>query len=136
MALVPGDRVEDVWPWVLPLLDKAIARGLGEYGPPDVAQNLSDGVWQLWIVTEPGRLVAFAVTSISYYPRKRHLFITYAGGRLRYVQELWPFIRQYAVEKQCDLVRFSGRPGWVRSGVLPKGSRYVFDDVAVPLGES
>ena len=91
-----------------------------------VRAALDEGRWRLWIVTRPGEVVGVALTEVQPREARKVLFVQAAAGMARdAVPALWPMLRQYARNARCDAVQWAGRRGWLRSGVLPDGARFV-----------
>jgi hypothetical protein len=86
----------------------------------DVAGNLAtleqvkalvdEGKARFW----PGKECAF-VTEIVQYPNKRALNLWLAGGNLQEILSFEPLLREYARDRNCDIICIQGRPGWRRA---------------------
>ena len=131
-SLVPRGKAGNVWHAVSGPLAAALDRS-GDYSIEDAKALVDDGVWLLWIVALPGRLVAAAVTERHEYPRKRVVWVHAAGGEGEGVAALWPLVRQYAAAAGCTALRFSGRRGWARSKFIPPNWRNVADLIEVEV---
>lgn len=118
------------------MLEAAIERGLGEFTLKDIADGLINGDFLLWVAVKPGRIFGCAVTTIEEFPQAKHLLVMLGGGPgegREVVNALWPVIEEYARLEGCTYVRFHGRRGWARSGMLPPGWRHTHDVIGVPV---
>lgn len=133
--MVPRESVAEVWLQFAPHFQAALERGAGEYWLEDVRQFLADGSWQAWgaFSTSDG-LLACAATEVVEYPRTRILFLHMAGGRQgEAVGAMWPLVREWARSQGCSAMRFMGRKGWARSGMLPAGYVVQQDSIVYPV---
>lgn len=133
--MVPQDSIGEVWPQFAPHFQAALARGAGEYWLEDVLRFLSDGSWQAWgaFSLDEG-LLACAATEVVEYPRARILFLHMAGGREGgAVGAMWPLVREWGRSQGCRAMRFMGRKGWARSGLLPPGYCVEQDSIVYPI---
>lgn len=131
-ALVPTQHWHEFWPAAEPLLRAAFEHG-GDYAVEDAPERLESGEWGLWIVVERGALVAAGVAEIVQFPQRRKCWVIAYGGDGAGLRLLWPLLRQAALDAGCSAVAFSGRRGWLRSGLLPAGAAHRADIVEVPL---
>lgn len=115
---VRSDRIEALWPRVLPFVDRALGHAGGRYAAEDVLSALLKAQMQLWIAVGGDRIEAVLVTEIVDYPRQRrcNLFLG-AGNALEACLAHLPAIEAWARAQGCDAIEAGGRPGWER--VLP-----------------
>lgn len=133
--MVPREDIGRFWPHMEPHIQAALAYSAGEFWPEDIRANLEAGAWQAWgAVTPEDGLLACATTEIMDYPRARILFLQFAGGQEgRAVAALWPLVRTWARAQGCAAMRFMGRRGWARSGMLPGEHRILQDSIVIPV---
>lgn len=130
-SLVPLSETPGVWPLVQDVLAAALGY-CGDHTAESARQKVLSGEWQLWLATDRAGLVAAAVTECCEYPAQRVMYVIGAGGEMvRGMRMLWPLIRRHAALMECDVVRFIGRRGWARAGVLPAGWHHAADIVEV-----
>jgi hypothetical protein len=111
---VPWQKVERLWPFVEPLIQKALDRTLGEYLSGDIYGFLINQEMQLWIAGEEG-IDAAMVTQIVTYPRKKFCNVVLVGGSgLKDWLKFQPILLAWAKEHGCNAVRSTGRRGWHR----------------------
>ena len=123
-----------MWDHVSPHLIEAIQHtATGMISLADVRELLEQGRWHLWIIVAPGRVVGVATCFVEDFPLGRQMFITLAAGEdgAAAVEAAWPEVKAIAAAMECDEVRFFGRRGWWRSGMLPAGARHVADVIAL-----
>lgn len=135
LALVPSDRVAEIWPHVSGLVDAALAESGGGYRPVDVVEALEEGRWLMWLATTPGEVLSMCCTHVAEFPARKFLYVVLAAGKMDAVRVLWPAIRDCARAQGCSAVHFFGRRGWARSGALPEGFRVSREVVTMELDQ-
>lgn len=91
-------------------LEAALEDAGRTHTPGDVAQQVMQG--QARILTSPdGR--AFAVLEVLEYPRARALRVWLAGGRVRALLSLLPYVEEIARNEGCERLVAIGRAGWL-----------------------
>lgn len=76
----------------------------------DFADGVENGTMQLW----PGQRSAI-VTEVHDYPLKKVMIVSIAGGDIKELEELAPYIVQYAQDIGCNRIILGGRRGWSRT---------------------
>jgi hypothetical protein len=135
-ALLAVERVPEFWPHLAPHAAAALARSAGEYALEDVEAYCLSGAWRVWVATRPGELVAMAMVQVQTYPRARILFVHLAGAEEgEGLSVMWPQVQRWARDCGCAAMRFVGRPGWLRSGFIPRsaGARIEQASIVVPV---
>lgn len=91
-------------------IQAALDRGISGYKLDDIYEGIVGENLQWW----PGEDCAI-VTELVDTPNFRFLGIGFAGGQLEQLQEMVPFLKQYAQQQGCDRMRFMGRRGWTKA---------------------
>lgn len=109
---VPEEKLLTVWPRVLPLVEKMIAKHPGRC-PEALLGELLCGAGELWVI---GDFQAISITRINHKPREKALFIEWLGGDGidEWVEDWLKVAEAYAKAMQCDCVEFFGRMGYRR----------------------
>ncbi len=114
LVCVPPDRVHEVWEYADPLLGAAISLEIADDDFASLRAVFHKGAALLWLVWD-GALLAAVTTKVMASPARKICMITACGGRdARRWTGLIGGIENYAREQGCDVVRFTGRPGWKR----------------------
>lgn len=127
---VPPEHAAAMWPRIVEQVEAALEHSEGCYRAADVLDALLAGEWQLWT---DGRSIA--CTRVAEYPAKRVLSIILASGGRDSVAPIWAALEPFARVNGCSAISWWGRPGWRRSGFLPKGWRHTHDVMTVELTE-
>ena len=113
--------IDVLWPYVEPLLNKAIQRTIGEVGLEDVKNWLKTGQQQLWIIADPDdkEIIGAFTTEIYIYPNQRHLR-GHLWGTKPNTMHKWIDVWSEPVEKFCkeeniSHIETAGRDGWTRA---------------------
>jgi hypothetical protein len=114
---IPRERIGDVWPKVLPLIEIGLAEGWGAFGPEDVRRALDDGRNQLWAAVAPDGITGVLVTAVEQYPRRAVLAIVLVAGRDmdELLGTVMVTLDAFARANNCSAVLAHGRRGWVRA---------------------
>ena len=114
---VHPEHLDIVWPRVLPLIERALARGQGdESTPEDVLSRLATGESQLWVVARESEITAAAVLSVMDSAKKRKLHIDILSGTdmPAWVDQLEDLFRKFKDRVDADCIEASCRPGLAR----------------------
>jgi len=112
--------VDVLWPYVGPLLNKALERTIGEISLEDIKELLKEQRQQLWIIVdEQEREIIGALTSQIYiYPNQKHLRIHLCGSKPNTMSKwlgVWEKpVREFCKEKDISHIETAGRDGWTR----------------------
>lgn len=115
LLCVPPAEVAKLLPFAEPLLKSAITHtGIGDYG--EIRDGILAGNHLLWLAIDPdSAILAAASTQLQSAPIGRVCVITACGGRsIREWLHLVCRIETYAAAEGCEVVRYFGRPGWLR----------------------
>ena len=116
-------EAEDVWPAILPWVERALAHGRMAFTSGDILKDVLLRHKKLWLAEDGGDIRGFAVTAIETYPRRRCFVIVLIGGE---GFKDWGFfiadMERYAKGMGCQEVCALGRLGWTRAA-LPFGYR-------------
>lgn len=115
LVCIAPERIEEFWPYVAPLIDKAYER----FGTKDerrrVEEDIKSGMALVWIAWSATRdIEAALVTDLLLEDGDLVCRLRALSGRmvtrwLRLLKE----IEAYAKTEKCKCVRYYGRPGWV-----------------------
>lgn len=108
---IAPERVPLVWAEAGPQLERACQR-FGERSAHDVLCALVTGNAQLWCAHG----IAWAVTEVINYPRKRVANVSLVAGRgvRLWANDLREELTRWAKRYQCHEIRLVGRRGWHR----------------------
>lgn len=114
LVCVPPNRVDEVWGRAEPLLGAAMSLDIADDDLASLKADLDKGDALLWLVWDDA-LLAAVTTKIMASPARKICMITACGGQdaKRWIG-LITGIERYAIEQDCDVVRFTGRTGWKR----------------------
>jgi hypothetical protein len=106
-------RVPEFWPYVRPLIVRAMQRGGGAFWPVESA--VLQGRALLWLAWNGERIEAAAVTELQQSEWRKVCEIVACGGAVlaRWI-DLIDGIEQYARAEGATAVRIVGRDGWER----------------------
>jgi hypothetical protein len=127
---IPAAQLPIAWPLIERRVATALKHSGGTYEADDVYDAIAAGEWQLW---DDG--VSITCTRVAEYPARRVLFIMLSAGSIVSIQTIWPALERFARANGCKDIRWMGRPGWRRSGKLPKGWRHTHDVIMVELAD-
>lgn len=117
-ALVPREGVIDVWPKVLPFLEKAIERFPGRYEAIDIYTEIQTGRLTLWIAfNEDKEIKSFAILRIIEYPLCKSLLFEWLGGEGidEWLDGSLDVISNFARDNGCKFIETRARDGfWPR----------------------
>lgn len=113
---VLGHQLLDVWARIEPFIKEAIERGHIPYSLEEVAAEIMERRWQLWLVTDEDGIMAVVVTKVDQFGNGNLGTIMFLSG------EEWPkwshllddVLYPWFREKGCKSVRFFGRKGFQR----------------------
>ena len=126
----PADRIDDVWPLIVPFLTRIPEMGT-RYPVDRVREWIRAGDMQAWAIldTETNDLLAAFVTEAHDYGECRVLRIPYIGGEQmeRWIGRL-PEFEDAMRREGFDQIEIQGRPGWERAtGYRPRFVTFVKD---------
>lgn len=114
LVCVDPEHVQNIWPFVAPLLCRATAKtGLSAFA--EIERDILGGRALLWIAWDGAAIEAAASTGLQQTDGGKVCVITACAG-LNMVTWL-PLIARieaYARDEGCRCVRIFGRKGWVR----------------------
>ena len=113
--------IDVLWPYVSPLLDKAIERTIGEISLEDIKEWLKEQRQQLWVMVdkEEREVIGAFTTEIYIYPNQKHLR-GHLWGTKKNTLKKWMDSWSEPVEKFCkenniSHIETAGRDGWTRA---------------------
>ena len=116
ISAIPHTQLQQIWPRVAPLLERAIKKGNGEYDLEDLHSYLEDNSHILIIAHDDQDLHAALTINLIEYPMKRILNIGTAGGEVmdEWLDEFMEVIVTLAKAHQADSIYIQGRDGWIK----------------------
>lgn len=122
---VPPELVQDLWPSVEGYADAAM-----RFHPFMEAEDLLTLLieWRqavMFLATDPGGVLGFAVAEVVEYPRCRAVNVVAAGGRRGFLPTLAGPMREeieaWGRERGAWVFSAMGRPGWIRVAERMRG---------------
>lgn len=114
---VQTDQVDQIWRFVIPLLEKAFDFADGKYSIDTIYQEIKKQTMQLWVIFDKQyHLKAICITQIIFYPTEKRLAILFMAGFdmekwLDLIDGLFGFAKQH----DCKSIEVYGRPGWEKA---------------------
>lgn len=105
VTLYTGQIVHQIWPEVLPFIEKAAAWGRGEYEAVDVLVLASSEKMQIWVFRQEGRITLVCVTQLIQHPRLKVCNIYALAGRRmaqvwkQFFPQVLPWLRLNGVDE-------------------------------------
>lgn len=115
---VSREHLATIWPFVEPMLAKAVATAPGKLTSDDVIAGAYQGTYVLWVILIGEEIVAAVTTRIIDYPKCRAMALDWIGGR-RMREWLSPAMRvmkEHAIRNGCSHLEGYGREAWDRWG--------------------
>ena len=113
--------IDVLWPYVGPLLNKAIDRTIGEINLEDVKDWLKEERQQLWVIVDEQEqeIIGAFTTEIYIYPNQKHLR-GHLWGTKKNTLKKWMDSWSEPVEKFCkenniSHIETAGRDGWTKA---------------------
>ena len=131
---VPLDQVDDIWPFVSPLLDGALRHGVGEYTLDDIYRGICLKHMILWVVFDgDGQLYGVVVCEIRDFTSSKTCYLLLLGGR---ELPLWAHhvdtVEDWAITNGADRMVALTRKGMKRTWT-DCGYNEVYTAVTKPL---
>jgi hypothetical protein len=118
LGCVSPQQIEQFWPYVKELIDKALLSGIGDLTLEEIHRRLIAKQSQLWVVvrdSEQTEIVAAATTEIHILPKFKILLITACAGKdLRKWERFITELEAFGAREGCKKLRIYGRKGWVK----------------------
>ncbi len=114
ISAISKDQVLSIWAEIVPGLDNLLENyTLGRWTAPEVLQNLLEGEWQLFVITEDERIIACLVCSIMDGHKKTlEIGLCWGTSADAWSGEVSQAFDQLAREMDCEQLALDGRPGW------------------------
>jgi hypothetical protein len=112
---LPREMLPEVWPVIADGIMAVVDRASGRLTMENIAKDIIEGKWQLWLFLKGGEYKALAITEISTCQNgKKILSLIICTGEDR---ELWEVLvpstlEQFARIEGCTLFETLARPGW------------------------
>jgi len=116
---IPDYEVVDVWPTVLPLINRVLDMSNGDYTAEYILGRIVDGDYQLWVgYMDNGAVLYTCVTRLEYFEATNKtalLGMWIAGDNMsEWIDGLLAELESWAIDVGADEMRCIGRPGWER----------------------
>lgn len=113
---IPYTSIEQAWPYVEPLLNKAHLTGVGDYSFDDIYRGLIERKYQLWTWYENDHIVAACVTCVVIYPQRKLCSLMMIGGKGLHFwkDEAQQIIVAWAKSKGCTALEGYDTRSWLR----------------------
>ena len=87
----------------------------------DIVDQIATGDMHLWAGKDSA-----IITQIVIFPRRKVLHVPFAGGNLAEIEEMSPFIIDFAKRLGCDMISIAGRKGWERTFTKSLGFEFAY----------
>ena len=130
ISAVPHDKVAEIWPKVVSLLQMATDTTGPRFGVFDIFHGLLNNELSLWVVIDEEAIVAAFTTRIIQYTECKGLSIDWVGGSkmFKWLPEAMDVLKDYAKREGCERLEGYGRPAWGRvlakDGWVPEYTAY------------
>lgn len=107
-------EIDVQWNAVGPMLDRAIEVSRGTWDLASVRASLVAGLYQLWLVSDDGDILATMVTGVQSFPAMKVFEVLFLAGHRGYEwgNDLLETIERTARHLGCARVWFRGRREW------------------------
>lgn len=113
---VPADKIEEAWPHVRDLIERACMRSSGRYSAEGFKRRLLNREQQLWLSWHEG-IEALAITEICTYQdtglKTCHVIVGIGRSRRNW-SNFHLLVGEWAKGQGCTLMEAVTRPGWAR----------------------
>lgn len=115
VTMVSLDVLDNIWPQVVPILEKAEKWFIDYYTIDDLLECIRSGDLQLWVAVENHKIYTVGCTSIVEFPRCRILRGALIAGRdAKKVLTCLKEIEEWAAMLGCTRSELIGRLPWKR----------------------
>jgi hypothetical protein len=131
--IIEPRKLDDAWPIVGPLLNKAVSLSNHKLNIDDLKQHCDAGAYLCWAVIDDGQIIAAVTSRIIDYPQSKALSMDFVGGsRMR---EWLPLavaeLKKHAKRNECSSFEAYGRRAWEKwlkpYGWMPTEMTYEMD---------
>ena len=115
---IPKDKVDVMWPYVAPVIEKAVNLTPDRIDINDLYEQAKKGFYILWIVFEEVKeqkvIQAVLTTRLSEYPKTKALCIDFvAGQRMKeWLPIVMPVFENLGKVNKCTHIEGYGRRAW------------------------
>ena len=112
--------IDVLWPYVGPLLSKAIKHTIGEINLEDVKDWLKEEREQLWVIVDEQdkEIIGALTTQIYIYPNQKHLHLHLCGAKPNTMYKwigVWEKpVKEFCKKNNISYIETAGRDGWTR----------------------
>lgn len=87
----------------------------------DIVDQIATGEMHLWAGTDSA-----IITQIVQFPRRKALHVPFGGGNLAEIEEMHPYIIDFAKKAECNMITIAGRKGWERTFLKSVGFEFAY----------
>lgn len=138
VTLVPKEHVQELWPAVIPCMERAAEYTYGRYTVDDILDTVLEYDHDLWVAfNEDAVILGAVVTSFKHYPRMLALDLVFVGGHegMTWKDIMLKTLQSYAFDSNCDVIESSGRLGWSKI-FKSDGYKPLWQTYELPVGTS
>lgn len=118
ITMVRADALEQVWPYVVGLVDGLPEDSNGSYTVEGIVDRLLDGTWQLWVVTKGSLETTAAIVGTEVYTSmagdKVCTLHFCKGSHAKQWTHLLRVIEDAARSIGCVKIEMTARKGWAK----------------------
>lgn len=114
---VPAGMIEELWPIVSPMLQRALDTTDDKLGIDELKNRATQGHVFLWVICDEDNVVyAAAITHFVYYLTHSVLSIPFIGGdrMAEWADDFLHTMERFALDTGCSKLNGFGRKGWGR----------------------
>lgn len=114
VSVVPPGQTAEYWPYVSPLIEKALVHGWNT--PEEVYALIDESKAQCWLAIENNRVIGTWVTRIEQADIGRFCLVWLGGGEQsnKWIPLIQEYTEPWAKENGCKEMQIVGRKGWVK----------------------
>jgi hypothetical protein len=129
IGMVPRDEIQNVWPVVSPMIEKAVEFAANRADMIDIFTEVLQRRLVMWAAfNDDKEIIGCALTRLVAYPMSRILVFEYLAGDDvdTWLDEGADVLNSYAFDQKCEWMECRGRFGWV-----PRLKKYGWEAKAV-----
>ena len=113
---VPARLVPEIWPAILPLIDKGVDASRGDRIAEDYFAVCANGQAQLWLIGRERAVIGILIAEVVVYPRRRVALVDLLAGEdlMAWLPQINAEVERWGIERGCTAVQAGGRKGFER----------------------